>query len=726
MLNTEQVQEKFKLAIDCHRKGEIAQAQSLYAEVLADAPDHVDALHLLGVTAAQTSNHRKAVELIGKAIALRPGNPAFHCNQGIALNELKEFDAAVKCFDKAVAIKPDYHDAHFSCGNALQELGKFDEALESYDKAIAIKPDYPEALYLRGNALQKLGQYEQAVASYDQAVVLKPELAEAYSNRAIAQQELKNFDKALAGFDQALALTPEAPDLHFNRGVVLQELRRFNEAIASYSKAIAIKPDYHEACYRRGVALQELKQFDEALASFDQATAIKPDFAEAWSNQGNALQELKRIDQALACYDRAIAVKPDYHEAYYNRGVALKELKRIDDALESYHNAIAIKPDYYEAYYNRGNALQEAKQFVGALESFRKAIAIKPDYHEAYSNLGILFEELKQLDQALGCFDKAIAIKPDYTNAYWNKSLTLLLGGNFRAGWELYEWRWINDQFISPRREFIQPLWLGKLPIDGKTILLHSEQGLGDTLQLCRYIPMVAALGARVIFEVEESLIGLLNDLPGISEAVAKGAVLPDFDYHCPLLSLPLAFRTDLETIPGSRKYLNSDPLKVAQWSRRLGEKKRARAGLVWSGNARHTKDHNRSIPLSTMIGRLPEGFTYVCLQKEVREIDRVTLESNPDILHFGDELNDFTDTAALCDLMDLVISVDTSVAHLNGALGNPTWVLLPYSPDWRWMLDRNDSPWYPSMRLFRQPGPDDWESVFMELNSALTRVYGK
>jgi len=590
MLNPAQIHSKFEQALDCHLQGKIAQAQALYEEVLNAEPDHVDALHLSGVAAGQTGNHRKAVELIGKAIALYPGNEAFHCNQGVAFNELKEFEAAAASFDKALTIKPDYREAHYQ------------------------------------------------------------------------------------------------------RGISLQGLKKNEAAVASYDKAIAIKPDFHEALYHRGIALQALNKSEEAVESYDKAITIKPDFAEAYANRGNALQELNRFDAAAESFDMAIAIKPDVAETHYNRANALKKLKRYESALASYD----------------------------------KAIAIKPDYQEAYHNLALMRQELNQLDAAVACFDKAIAIKPDYHDASLHKSLALLLGGNFRQGWALYESRQKVSRLAGTSRNFARPLWLGNESIAGKTILLHSEQGFGDTIQFCRYARSVADMGARVVLETELPLIGLLKDLNGVAEVVAKGSDLPDFDYHCPLMSLPLAFKTVLNTIPCPHQYLRTDPDKLAYWKNRLEQTTTPRIGLVWSGNVTHTNDSNRSIPLAGVIRHLPSSLIYVSLQKEVREIDKTTLESNANILHFGDELGDFSDTAALCDLMDVVISVDTGIAHLNAALGNPTWVLLPFSPDWRWLLDRDDSPWYQSIRLFRQEQPGDWDGVFKKLRSELTTAYGK
>jgi len=337
-----------------------------------------------------------------------------------------------------------------------------------------------------------------------------------------------------------------------------------------------------------------------------------------------------------------------------------------------------------------------------------------------------LFRDLKQFDAAVTSFDKAIDLKPDFAEAYWNKSLTLLLTGDFDQGWRLYEWRWEREFPTSPIRNFQQPLWLGNETLAGKTILLHAEQGLGDTIQFSRYASLVADLGAHVIMEVAKPLLGLFAGLAGVSRLIAKGSPLPVFDYHCPLLSLPLAFKTELGSIPFPQQYLHVDASRLEQWSQTLGEKTRPRVGLVWSGSTTLINDHNRSIPLSLLIPQLPPDYQYVSLQKEVRDNDRPILQASTDILHFGDELSDFSDTAALCELMDVVISVDTSVAHLSGALGRPTWVLLPFVPEWRWLLDRDDSPWYASMKLYRQNTAGDWDSVFARVRADLPKMHSQ
>ena len=536
----------------------------------------------------------------------------------------------------------------------------------------------------------------------------------------LEQHQAGRLQEAERLYKQILQVEPGNADVLHLLGVVAAQVGKNEIAVELIDKALSIKPGIAEAWSNRGNALQELKRYEEAVASYDRALLIKPGIAEAWSNRGNAFKGLKRYDEALASYDQALSVKPDHAEALYNRGTALQELKQLDAAVASYDRAIAIKPDYAEAIYNRGTALQELQQLDAAVASYDHAIAVKPDYAKAYSNRGTALQELMQLDAAVASYDRAIAIKPDYAGAYGNKSFVLLLGGDFKNGWPLYEWRWKRKEESKHKRDFPQPLWLGKESLGGKTILLHSEQGLGDTIQFCRYARLVAALGARVVMELPEPLLDLLKDLAGVSEFIAKGSALPAFDYHCPLLSLPLAFKTDLGTVPTLPRYLGADGERIAKWRARLGERTKPRIGLVWSGNIDHKDDHNRSMSLTDLLKHLPARYQYVSLQREVREADQALLAARSDILHFGDELKDFADTAALCEQMDLIISVDTSVAHLAGALGKPVWILLPFRPDWRWLLERTDSPWYPSARLFRQEKMGDWDGVMKSVKAEL------
>jgi len=672
-----------------HQRGQLQHAKAGYEAILAMQPQHYQALHLLGLVAAQTGDHPAAVELIGKAIDLFPNNADFFVNRGNALRALKQLDAAVA----------------------------------SYDQAIALQPQHAEAYANRGVALQELQQFEAAVASYSKAIAINPKHVGACSNRGLALHRLNRLEAALTSYDQAIALSPGFSEFHFFRANVLHALQRREAAIASYDQAIALRPDHAQACFNRGFALQELQQWDAALASYERAIAIHPAYAEAHCNRGAVLLELKRFDAAVASCDQAIVTKPDYAEAHCNRGAALHGLQQWEAAVASLDTAIALKPDYVKAHTNRGVALHELQQLDAALASFDQAIALQPAYAQAHACRGLTQHARGQWDAALASFDAAIALDADDAQSRFNKSLTLLLNGDFANGMPLYEWRWETEKSKPRKRHFAQAQWTGTEPLHGKTILLHSEQGLGDTIQFARYAKLLADRGAGVVLEVPAQLSGLFQGLDGVKALIVKGASLPTFDLHSPLLSLPLAFNTGLASIPNPQAYVHSDAQKVQQWSERLGPKTRPRVGLVWSGSAEHANDHNRSIALSALLPYLPDAFEYVSLQKEVRAADQATLAAHGQIRNFGDQLQDFSDTAALCDLMDLVISVDTSVAHLSAALGKPTWILLPFVPDWRWLLEREDSPWYPSVKLYRQQADGDWGAVFDRVRADLSSL---
>jgi tetratricopeptide (TPR) repeat protein len=531
---------------------------------------------------------------------------------------------------------------------------------------------------------------------------------------------LKRRDAALSDYDRAIALDAGFVHAHFNRGMLLSVLGQWQSALNSYDQAIAIKSDYAEAYCNRGNVLGQLGRWDAALENYDRAIVLKPGYAEACSNRGNALEKLERTEEALESYDRAIAVKPDYAVAYYNRGNALKALQRRDAAIASYERAVALNPGFAKAHFNKGVVLQDLRQFEAALESYNRAIEIDPEYTEVYNNRGNVHRELRRWDAALSDYNRAIELNAGYAEAYSNRAIAELLLGNFERGWEDYEWRWkhADTSTLATKRSFNEPRWSGDEPIEGKTILLHNEQGFGDTLQFSRYAKVLADLGARVILEVPKALANLLVDLDGVSQLVTRGSAFPEFDYQCPLLSLPLAFKTRLDTIPAPVKYLYPESAKAAKWLAQLGEKTTPRIGLAWSGSTA-----TKSIILSDLIRYLPTSIRYVSLQKEYRDEDLGTLQANPAIADFSKDLNDFSDTAALCECMDLVISVDTSVAHLSGALGKPTWVVVMYSPDWRWLLDREDSPWYPTVRLFRQATIDDWAGALGRVADELIRM---
>jgi hypothetical protein len=360
-----------------------------------------------------------------------------------------------------------------------------------------------------------------------------------------------------------------------------------------------------------------------------------------------------------------------------------------------------------------------------ALADFARMIALKPDSAQAHHNVGIALFVRDQLDDALASFERAIARNPEFAAAHHNAGLLLLLNGDFARGWDEFEWRWTNTDLAPTRRSFPQPLWLGDEDVAGKTVLLHGEQGFGDAIQFCRYVPMVAKRGAKVVLEVSPALTDLMRSIAGSPEIVGFGAPLPDFQLHCPLLSLPLAFKTRVDTIPAGVPYLSPPRSSVEKWKSRIPPATVPRIGVVWAVNPKHGNDSNRSVGLRAMLPLLSQsGARFFSLQKELREGDREILRGHPDIVHLGDELETFTDTAAIVSLLDLVISIDTSIVHLAGALAKPVWILLPYTPDWRWQLDRADSPWYPTARLFRRSRRADWSEVIAQIAREISRHF--
>ncbi len=412
-------------------------------------------------------------------------------------------------------------------------------------------------------------------------------------------------------------------------------------------------------------------------------------------------------------------VEPDLNAAtYFHRGNALLSLKRFEEALASYDRATALRPDYAEAYNNRAAAAYALGRFEEALANCDCALALRPDHAATFCNRAAAAYVLGRFDEALANYNHTITLQPDHAGAHFGKATLRLLAGDFARGWPEYEWRW-GAAALTPRH-FSQPRWSGAQDIRGKTILLHSEQAFGDVIQFCRYVPLVAKRAGRVILEVPGTLRGLMRSLSGDARIACSGDELPAFDLHCPLLSLPLAFGTRLETIPSRTPYLSAAPRYLEKWGALLGPKRQLRIGVAWSGNATHKHDHVRSIKLASLLPILDADATFISVQKDISDEDAKLLIEQKRIVNFGEALEDFSDTAALMSHLDLVISADTSVAHLAGALAKPVWVLLPFVPDWRWLLDRDDSPWYPTARLFRQDESRSWEGALARVKAAL------
>ena len=580
----------------------------------------------------------------------------------------------------------------------------------------------PEAMRHAVAAYQR-GEGAEAERLCRVALSLKSDYFDALYLSAVIAGQRGRPEEAAELLAQAARVNPNVPDVHYNRGVALGELERHAEALQSYERAIALQADHVDAHYNRGVMLRELQRPEDALASFERAISLRPRYAEAHNNRAVTLAELGRQADALESYDRAVALRADYAEAHNNRGVTLVRLGRPLEALKSFDRAISVKANYAQAWNNRGLALEDLERPSDALPSYERAVALEPSYPEAFYNRGNALRDMYRHRDAAASYERALALDPGYAAAHWNLADCLLLLGDFGRGWREYEWRWKLDP--AGARRFAQPLWLGESTLQGRTILLHSELGFGDTLLFCRYAQRVASLGARVILEAQAPLLPLLAGLEGVTQAVARDAPLPAFDCHCPLMSLPLAFKTDLDSVPADIPYLRSDPARVALWQERVGSDRiRPRVGLVWSGSGK-LKNDRRSMPLDEILKMTGDWAEWLSLQTDVRQSDIALLSSRTDVRDLGTQLMDFADTAAAIELLDVLVTVDTSIAHVAGAMGKPVWIMLPRNAhDWRWMLEREDSPWYPTARLFRQPEHGDWSSVVARVRAELRRSF--
>jgi tetratricopeptide (TPR) repeat protein len=571
---------------------------------------------------------------------------------------------------------------------AFHRAGQLAEAERLYRRILQVERRHFDSLHLLGVIHFQRGEFSEAVRQIDDALKIDPNVADAHNNRANALKKLKRPEQALASYDRAIALKPDDAATFNNRGAVLKELERFEEALADLDQAIMLRPDFAEAFNNRGNVYRELEQFGEALSDYDKALALHVKNPDALNNRGAVLNKLERYDEALADLDKAIALKPDHAEAHYNRGTTLVDLRRPDEALADFGRAIALRPDYAQAFYSRGTA----------------------------------YLALARIDEALADFDRAIGFKSDHQNALWNRAVGRLLTGRYREGWPEYEWRLQVDPTASSRRDFRRPRWTGSRDIAGKTLLLHHEQGFGDTIMAARYVRRLIESGTRVVIDAPAPLASLLAQIDG-ANVVTTGDASPSFDFHCPMMSLPLAFATRLETIPADVPYLSAPPAHIQKWAQRLPRSGVPRVGIAWAGNPTYKQDRIRTIGLPRVLPLLSRtDVHYVGLQRDLRDGDAELLRGHPQVENLGDALETFADTAAVIASLDLIISIDSATVHLAGALGKPVWILLPYSPDWRWLLGRDDSPWYPTARLFRQTRFDDWSGAVERATEELAR----
>jgi tetratricopeptide (TPR) repeat protein len=604
--------------------------------------------------------------------------------------------------------------------------GALARAEELYRQVVRADPTHAEGWFLCGQVCQAQGRPTEAAEHHRQALRLQPDAPAAHNGLGVALARLGDRAGAEASFRRAVELRPDFVQALNNLGNVLKELGRGEEARAFYERAVALEPGFAAGHANLGWLLLELGRPADAEARFREALRLRPDSAEFHNGLAAALARQRRWDEAAAGAREALRLRPGLADAHGLLGAALAEAGKPDEALTHWREAVRLAPSSGQARSALGVALLRCGDLEAALAQCREAVRLQPGWPDAHVGLGLVYAEAGRFDEALACYGRALEVAPDHPEAHRNRALLWLLRGDFARGWPEYEWRWRCKEL--PPRPFPRPRWDGG-PLEGKTILLHAEQGLGDTLHFVRYAPLVKARGATVVLACQRPLLPLLRGCAGIDRLVAQGDPLPAFDVHAPLLSLPLLFGTDLGSVPADVPYLRPDPALAEKWRRHLDALPGLKVGIAWQGSGKNRTDHLRSVPLGAFeaLARL-DGVRLVSLQKgpgaeQARALaDRLPLAELPGL---DEAAGPFLDTAAVLSCLDLVVCCDTALGHLAGALGAECWLALMAAPDWRWLLGRDGSPWYPRHRLFRQGRPGDWAGVFRQIADALRERAG-
>jgi tetratricopeptide (TPR) repeat protein len=540
-------------------------------------------------------------------------------------------------------------------------------------------------------------------------------------NEAMALQRQGRLREAEKIYTRVLKAEPDHFDALNMLGIVKAQLGRMGEAHRLLSAAVRINPREPGAWANLGQVLHALKRNQEAAECLDKARALAPDDVGILNQHANALLSLGRHEDALEEFRQVLARVPQHREARVNSGVAHAALGASEQAVAEFDSALSIAPGHLPAHYNRGLALHDLGRYAAAIDALERVVASAPEHAAAWLGRGRALAALNRHNEAMASYGRAGAIRKEDPDVHFSEAMALLALGDYRRGFEKYEARWRRSGMPAQKSRG-RPLWLGEYPLARKTVLLHAEQGFGDTIQFARYVPLLAATGAKVVLEVQSELTALMARLDGGAQIIGRGEPPPPFDVHCPLGSLPLALRTEPDTVPAEIPYLSADEASLAKWSARIGALARPRIAIAWSGNSNHFNDRNRSIPFAQLAPLFSAPARLVSIQRDVRSEDAEKLASESRVTHVGGELINFTDTAAAIALADLVISADTAVAHLAGAMGRPLWVLIPFQPDWRWTLDGETSPWYPTARLFRQASLGDWDGVIARVAAELGR----
>jgi tetratricopeptide (TPR) repeat protein len=611
-------------------------------------------------------------------------------------------------------------------GWQYQQAGALDQAEQLYRDAAGVDPNDPQPWFLLGILYRSRGRLLDAAAHYQEALRRRPDFVEAQNNLGNVLVGLGRWADAVHCYEQVLRQRPEYPEAHNNLGVAYRQQGQYDRAAACYREALRQRPNYAEALNNLGDALQAQGQAEEAAGCYRDALRLRPGYPEALTNLGTALAKLDRYEEAAAQHREALRQRPNYVEAHSNLGNAFLGQRKYNEAMASYREALRIDPNYAEAHYNLGLALAEQGELDSAVACYRDALRLRPEYVEATDNLGNALLAQGKTAEAMATYDEILRRRPDSPEAHMSRALALLLRGDYAEGWKEYEWRWKCKEFGG--LPYPQPLWDGS-SLAGKTILLHGEQGLGDTLQFVRYAPLVKRHGGTLILACPKVLTRLLATCPGVDRVVAQGGGdLPAFDCYAPLLSLPGLLGTTRDSIPANVPYLSADPGLVQHWRRELAPVRGLKVGIAWQGNPKYKADRLRSIPLAQFeaLARVP-GVQLISLQKGPGTEQLAAVADRFRIIDLGSRLDELTgpfqDTAAVVRNLDLIVAPDTALTHLAGGLGAPVWAALAFAPHWVWCRDSTDSPWYPATRLFRQTKWGDWDSVFARMAEELRKL---
>jgi len=642
-------------------------------------------------------------------------------NEALGLHRAGKLNEAARIYEAVLQQDPRNANAYNLLSMIASASGEPARAVELLRQAVMHDGGQPVFHANLGEAYRSLGQIKDAIDSYSCAMTLAPDRYEFHANLGTLLQQAGMLDQALNAYRRAAQLQPNSAEVQFNLGTALQQQGKLHLAATHYEQALQLKPNYLAALLNLGAIRKTEANLPAAQQCYESALKLGDNSASTHYNLGNVYQLQLRLDDAIAAYQRALNIQPDHAEAWCNFGNALREKRQLKDASACLQRATELRPDLAAAWSNWGVVLHDLCRMSDAKNALDRALALEPQKAEFHQNMGSLLRDMGQVAQSIECYDRTLELHPNYAQALCGRGMALLTLGHFTRGWADYEYRTRCVQFDT--LSLPQPRWDGSILKD-KTLLLHSEQGLGDTLQFVRFVALAKTRCDNVILAVQPTLIPLLR-ASGFDNLVSRNDTLPQHDVQLPLLSLPHAFRTEEDTIPRDIPYLKADAATAARWHVELPEGHGLRVGIAWQGRPDHRCDRLRSIPLEVFSPLLEmPGVQWFSLQKGAGSEQLAQLPLRHRITDLGPRLDNdgaaLVDTAAVMQHLDLVITSDTSIAHLAGGMGKRVWLALTFAPDWRWMLKREDSPWYPTMRLFRQTVQGHWDDVFLRMRHEL------